>query len=143
MATKVDDAGMYSWTCSLQFPRIFFFSLGVSIIWGRRNGYDYHSSTLSCPVHPPPLTPHFPYLFYMSLFLVFSLPLRLFPDTGASNILLRVCPWSLLVTCPYHFSLFYVNLFVTGATFTDRFTCSFLVIFFRDSALRANPINVS
>ena len=24
------------------------------IIWGLRNGYEYHSSTLSCPVHPPP-----------------------------------------------------------------------------------------
>ena len=27
------------------------------IICGRRNGYEYHSSTLSCPVRPPPLTP--------------------------------------------------------------------------------------
>ena len=35
-----------------------------SIIW---NGIECHSSTLSCPVRPPPLTPHFPYLFYTSL----------------------------------------------------------------------------
>ena len=31
-------------------PRVF------PIIWSRRNGYEYHSSTLSCPVRPPPLT---------------------------------------------------------------------------------------
>ena len=37
------------------------------IIWGRRNGYAYHSSTLSCPVRCPPLTLHFPYLFYTSV----------------------------------------------------------------------------
>ena len=37
------------------------------IIWGRRKGVEYHSSTLSCPVRPPPLMPHFPYLFYTSL----------------------------------------------------------------------------
>ena len=47
------------------------------IIWGRRNGYAYHSSTLSCPVRPPPLTPHF--LLHDSFHLVFCLRLRLFP----------------------------------------------------------------
>ena len=33
---------------------------GFPIIWCRQNGIEYHSSTLSCPVRPPPLTPHFP-----------------------------------------------------------------------------------
>ena len=37
----------------------------LPLLWGRRN--DYVSSTLSCPVHPPPLTSHFPYLVYTSL----------------------------------------------------------------------------
>ena len=36
-------------------------------LWGCRNGVEYHSSTLSCPVRPTPLTPRFPYLFYTSL----------------------------------------------------------------------------
>ena len=46
----------------------FFISSDFSvIIWGRRNGIEYHYFTESCPVRPPPLTPHFPYLFYMSL----------------------------------------------------------------------------
>ena len=46
----------------------FFFTSGFSvIIWGRRNGIEYRYFTESCPVRPPPLTPHFPYLFYMSL----------------------------------------------------------------------------
>ena len=63
------------------------------IIWCRRNGIDYHSSTLSCPVRPPPLTPHFPSLFiHESFYLVFCLPLRLFPGIGASS----TCPSSLL-----------------------------------------------
>ena len=44
-----------------KFP--FFFFLGFSLIWGRRNSFGFVSSTLSCP----PLTPHFPYLFYKSL----------------------------------------------------------------------------
>ena len=45
------------------------FSSGFSvIIWGRRNGVEYHYFTESCPVHPPPLIPHFSYLSkYMSL----------------------------------------------------------------------------
>ena len=46
----------------------FFFTSGFSvIIWGRRNGIEYRYFTESCPVRPPPLIPHFPYLFYMSL----------------------------------------------------------------------------
>ena len=41
----------------------FFISSDFSvIIWGRRNGVEYHSFTESCPVRPPPLTPHFPYI---------------------------------------------------------------------------------
>ena len=32
-------------------------------MWGRPSGLKYHYSTLSFPVRPPPLTPHFPHLF--------------------------------------------------------------------------------
>ena len=54
-----------------------------------------------------------------------------FPGTGASNILLSSCPSSLRLTqCSYHFSLFSVNFFVTGATFTDPLTWSFLILSF-------------
>ena len=44
------------------FPTIIF-SSGFPIIWRHRNGYEYHSSTSSCPIRPPHLTPNFPYLF--------------------------------------------------------------------------------
>ena len=97
------------------------------IIWGRRNGIEYHSSTLSCPVRHSPLTPRFPYRFYIheSFHLVFCLPLHFFPGTGASNILLSTCPSSLLLTCLHHFSLFSVIFFLTGAIFTDLLlTCN-------------------
>ena len=56
------------------------------IIWDRRNGYEYHSSTLSCPIRPPPLTPTLSvYLLHESSHLVFCLSLQIFPGTGASN----------------------------------------------------------
>ena len=63
--------------------------------------------------------------------LVFYLRLRLFPGTGASNILLS----SSLLTCPYHFSLFSVIFFVTGATFTDRILSHVRFIFHLSSWL--------
>ena len=47
--------------------------LASPIIRGRSNGYEYHSSTMSCPVHPPTLTTHFPHLFDTSLSTWFSL----------------------------------------------------------------------
>ena len=47
-------------------------SQAFPIIWGRRNGVEYHSSTLSNPVRPPPLYIHSPYLFYTSLSTWFS-----------------------------------------------------------------------
>ena len=53
-------------------------ALAFPIIWGRRNGYEYHPSTLSCTVRPPPLTPHFPYLFYTSLSTWFSVFLSVY-----------------------------------------------------------------
>ena len=71
-------------------------------------------------------------LWHKSFRLVSCLPLRLFPGTGASTILLSACPSFLLLTCPYHFSLFSVIFFVTGAgaTFTDPLTCLFLILSF-------------
>ena len=68
-------------------------------------------------------------LLHGSFHLVFCLPLRLFPVTGASNILPTMCRSSLLLYI-YHFSLFSVIFFVTCATFTDPLTHSFLVISF-------------
>ena len=67
---------------------------------------------------------------HKSFHLVFCLPLCLFPSTGASNILLSTCYSSLLLTHPYHFSLFTVIYFATDATFTAHFTCSFLILSF-------------
>ena len=67
---------------------LYFFSSSV----GRRNGYEYQSSTLSCPVRPPPLTPHFPYLYwyYTSLSTWFSVFLTV-------SFLVLTCPSSLLL----------------------------------------------
>ena len=45
-------------------------------------------------------------LLHESFHLVFCLPLRLFSGTGASTILLSTGSSSLLLTCPYYFSLF-------------------------------------
>ena len=48
--------------------RIFFlFFSGFPNLRSHRNGFEYCTSTLSCPVRPPPLTPHLPLLFYTSL----------------------------------------------------------------------------
>ena len=92
--------------------------LAFSIIWGRRNGFGFPCSTLSCP-SPPPLSPHF-YLLYSSLSTWFSVFLSVY--------LLALVHLTLFLTCalrPYHFSLFSVIFFVTGATFTDPLTCSY------------------
>ena len=77
----------------------------------------YHYSTLSCPVRPPHVTPYFQYILYASFHLVFCLLLRLFHGIGASNVLLSTCPSFLLLTCPYHVSLFSVIIIVTRAIF--------------------------
>ena len=98
--------GTKAWLRCLCDILSFFFSSSspqaFPIIWGRRNGIECHASNLFCSVGPPPLTPHFPYLFYRSrsTWCSFCLPLRLFPGVGASNILLNMCPSSLLLTCP-------------------------------------------
>ena len=60
---------------------------------------------------------------------VFCIPLRLFPGTGASDMLLGTCCHSaLLLTCRYHSSILRVIFFVTDATFTDHLTCSLLIL---------------
>ena len=48
------------------------FSLAFPNICASMNGYEYLSSTLSCPIRPPSLTLHFPYIFYTSLSIWFS-----------------------------------------------------------------------
>ena len=74
---------------------------------------QYHYSTLFCPICPPPLTPHFPYLFYMS-FQLFSV--ILFVSFLVLVHLTFVLARALLLTCPYHFSLFSVIFFVNDFT---------------------------
>ena len=63
-------------------------------------------------------------LLHESFHLVICLQLRLFPGTGASNVLHSrpTCPSSLLLTCPYRCSIFFVIFFVTRTTFTDPLT---------------------
>ena len=68
---------------------------------------------------------HFIRLIAPKFHLVFCLPLHLFHGTGASNILPSTCLSSLLLTCPYHLSLFSVIFFVTCATFTAPFRFCF------------------
>ena len=78
-------------------------------------------------------------LLHKSFHLVFCLPLLLFPGTGASNILLSTCPSSLPLTWPYHFSLFSVTFFVTGATLPILSHVS-SVIFYVTSAIFTDPL---
>ena len=99
---------------------------------------ECHSSTSTCPVHPPSSTPHFPYIFYTSFFppgffptwfSVFSVSVRVGLLVHLTFFLVGpTCPSSLLLTCPFHFGLFSVIFFVTGTTFTDPLSCSFLNI---------------
>ena len=104
----------------------FFFSYfspwASPIICVHRNSFEYHSSTLSCPSSSfnPTLSMS---LLHESFHLVFCLPLHLFPGTGTSTILLSTCHSSLLLTCPYNFSLLSVTCYATGITFTDPLTC--------------------
>ena len=86
----------------------FFSSMAFPIVWGRRNGIEYNYSTLSCPVRPTHLTPHFPYLFYTSLstwcsvFLSVSFPLPVHLTVGLFFV------YALLLTYPYRSSIFSV-----------------------------------
>ena len=76
------------------------------------SGFSHHlgspelfflSSTLSCPIRPSStFNPHFP-----DLLQVFRLVFCIYQSS------------SFLLTCPYHFRLFSVTFFVTGATLTD------------------------
>ena len=61
--------------------------------------------------------------------MVACLPLCVLHGTGASTILISMCPASTILTCPYHSSLFSVIFCVTGATFTDLM-CWFLILSF-------------
>ena len=84
----------------------------------------------SCLIRPPHSATHSTCIILNKSFhLVFCLPLRLFPGTSSSVILLRRWPSSLLLTRPYHVS-FVLILFATDATFTGRHASSFLIIIF-------------
>ena len=79
------------------------------------------------------------YLLHESFYLCFCLPFRIFTGTGgACSLLLNTCPSSRLLTCPYHFSLFSVLFFVTGATFTDPLTCFVSDFIFRRDSTHAS-----
>ena len=88
---------LYNTSSSRDFP----------IIWGRRN---FFFSLPLCPVQYV-LPPHLSRTFHISY--------KSFAWFSASTILPSSCPSSFLLTCPYHFSLFSVTFFVTGATLTD------------------------
>ena len=118
---------------------------------GRRNRFV--SSTLSCPMCSPSLTPLLSNsLLEESFHVGFCLPLRLFPGTGTSSILLRSCPSHVLLTCPFNFNLFPVIFFFTGALYWSTplslLMLSFfviphihlsLLIFLRDSTHQPQP----
>ena len=96
--------------------------------WGRQNSFGFISSMLSCPLRPTHSASRLPYIYYYESFhLVFCFPFRLCPGTGAS-VILSTCPSSLLLTCPYRFSLFSAIFFATDATFTDHLACSRLIL---------------
>ena len=84
------------------------------------------SSTLSCPIRPPHLTPHFPYLFYKNISIWFSVFLSVCFLVLVHLTFFLALPFFLLLACSYHFSLFSVIFFVTDATFTDPFTSFFV-----------------
>ena len=80
--------------------RLLFVLVPVSMEW--RNSFRFLSSTLYCLLRPPSLILDFPCLY----------PLHLFPGMGALFFLSSsTCTASLLLTCPYHFSLFSGNFF--------------------------------
>ena len=86
------------------------------IISGHRNGIEYHSSTLFCPVRPSPLTAHLPYIFYTSLSTWLSVFLSV-----SFLVLMHLTFFKAYALRHFssHFSLYSVLFFVTGATFTD------------------------
>ena len=73
-------------------PSSFPSPLTYLIIWGRRNRIECHSTTLSCPVCPPPLIPHFSYRFHTSLSKP-SLVILPFPSVGGVEQI-NVSYWS-------------------------------------------------
>ena len=79
-------------------------TLSFSIIWDRRNGIEYHYSTLFCPVNPSSFNPTLYILYFLHEYfhLVLYLPLRLFPGTGASNILPSTCSSPFTKSANYH-----------------------------------------
>ena len=89
-------------------------SLAFPIICGRRNGYENHSFTLSCPVRPSQnFKPTFSIYLLHKFFRVFPIGL-LYSSSCASNILSMCHPFS----CPYHFiSIFSVIFFVSHERF--------------------------
>ena len=106
---------------------LFHWLFPIPITWGRQNSFGLHSSTLSCPLRPRPLTSHFPYFFYKSLSTWFSVFISIFSGINASDILLTTCPSPPFI-CPYHFIIFPVIFYANHATVTDLLTCSFLIL---------------
>ena len=62
--------------------------------------------------------------------LLFGLPLLLFPGNSISIIFLPTYSWSLLMTCPYHFSLPSLIFIPNCSTLMVFLMCSFLILSF-------------
>ena len=105
--------------CRISYLKTSSSSQAFPIIWGRRNGFEFLSSTLACPLRSPP----FPIL-STSISNWFTVFLSIIiPGTGASTFLHMKCSYSLLLTCPYHFSFF-------SAIFLLIVSRSFLILSF-------------
>ena len=90
-------------------------SQAFPITWSHRNGCEFLSSTLSCPIRPP----------YESFRLIFCVPLHFFPGSGSSTIFLNTFPSFLFLTRPYHFIAFLCD-HCHWCHFYSSITCLFL-----------------
>ena len=106
-------------------------SRGSPIIWNFRNGYEYHSPIVPCPIRHPSLTPQFPIILYTRFSTCCSVFIYVSFLVGLLVRLPVFAPSALRhfsLTCQHHFSLFSRIFFVTGATFTYPLTRSFLIL---------------
>ena len=113
---------IFHMTSSSSFP------LAFPVIWGRRYGCRSSLSSKPCLLHRPlsVLQSACPSCTHPStLSLVF-----LFPGIAFVITLLTTWSSSILMTCPYHFSLLFVIFLDACTTFVVPRMCSFLVLSF-------------
>ena len=75
--------------------------------------------------------------------LLFGLPLFLFPDNSISIIFLPKYSWSLLMTCPYHLSLFFLIFIPNRSTLTVLLMYSFPILSFLVTPIANHSIFIS